>query len=198
MPAAGGADIAPTLVRATIARYVRMSEEQWSSVLALWERRSYPKGAFIAEVGKIDDRFHIVEEGVHRLYFEHDGNELCLGFAYAGTWSGDPDSFYSQRPGRFQLQAVTDTTTWSITRTDLLALFDQVPAMERFGRLILEELLSGRATREVELIALSAEERYRRLLKRSPHLLQLVAQKDVASYLRMTPETFSRMRAKLR
>ena len=54
----------------------------------------------------------------------------------------------------------------------------------------------GRATREMEQIALSAEERYHRFMERSPQLLQLVAQKDLASYLRMTPETFSRLRAK--
>jgi CRP-like cAMP-binding protein len=60
-----------------------------------------------------------------------------------------------------------------------------------------EELIQGRATREIEQLTLSAEERYRRLLKRSPHLLQLVPQKDIASYLRMTPETFSRLRAKV-
>jgi len=78
-----------------------------------------------------------------------------------------------------------------------MRLYDTIPAMERFGRLILEELLAGRATREIEQIALGAEERYRRLLVRSPHLLQLVPQKDIASYLRMTPETFSRLRAKV-
>jgi CRP-like cAMP-binding protein len=70
--------------------------------------------------------------------------------------------------------------------------------MERFGRLILEELVVARATREIEQLSLSAEERYRRLLARSPHLLQLVPQKDIASYLRMTPETFSRLRARVR
>ena len=70
--------------------------------------------------------------------------------------------------------------------------------MDRWGRLMLEEVVQGRATREIELLTLSAEERYRRLLQRSPHLLQLVAQKDIASYLRMTPETFSRLRAKVR
>ncbi len=186
------------LVRRTIERYVPLTEEEWAGVRPLWERRTWSKGAFVAEVGRVEDRFHIVEEGVHRLFFEHDGQELCLGFAYAGTWSGDPDSFFSNRPGRFQLRSIVDSATWSIQRGDLLGLYDRVPAMERSMRLILEELLVGRATREVELLSLNAEERYRRFIQRSPHLLQLVPQKDIASYLRMTPETFSRLRAKVR
>ena len=54
----------------------------------------------------------------------------------------------------------------------------------------------GRATREIAQLSLTAEERFDRLVKRSPKLLQLVPQKDIASYLRMTPETFSRLRAR--
>lgn len=186
------------LVRRTIERYVKLTEAEWAAVAPTWAERSYAKGAFIAEAGAIEDHFHIVKDGVHRLYFEHDGTERCLGFAYAGTWSGDPDSFFSRRPGRFQLQALTASSTMAIHRDDLLGHYDRIPAMERFGRLILEELLVGRATREVEMLTLNAEERYRKLMQRSPHLLQLVPQKDLASYLGMTPETFSRLRTKVR
>lgn len=146
----------------------------------------------------METRGYIVEEGVQRLYFEHDGDEHCLGFAYGHSWSGDYDSFLAQRPGRFQVQAVTDSVLLGIDRNDLMRLYDRIPSMDRWGRLIVEELVQGRATREIELLTLSAEERYRRLMARSPHLLQLVPQKDIASYLRMTPETFSRLRAKVR
>ncbi len=131
------------------------------------------------------------------MYHEFDGNEHCVGFSYGHSWSGDLDSFVSQRTGRFVVQAVTNSVLVGIRHADLQELYQQVPAMERFGRLILEELISGRATREIELLTLSVEERYRKLLARSPHLLQLVAQKDIASYLRMKPETFSRLRAKV-
>jgi CRP-like cAMP-binding protein len=145
----------------------------------------------------VEGRFHIVESGVQRLYFEHDGSEICLGFSYDHSWSGDYDSFVRQAPGRLNVQAHSESVLLGIEHADLTRLYNDIPAMERFGRLILEELLVGRATREIEQIALDAEERYRRLLKRSPQLLQLVSQKDIASYLRMTPETFSRLRARV-
>lgn len=186
-----------SLVRRTIERYVKLTDAEWEEVAPCWSTYHFPKGAFISEVGRVEKRFYIVEEGVQRMYFEHDGNEYCLGFSYDHSWSGDFDSFVSQRPGRFQVQAVSDTILVGIERSDLARLYDRIPAMDRWGRLILEELVQGRATREIEQLTLSAEERYRRILKRSPHLLQLVAQKDIASYLRMTPETFSRLRAKV-
>lgn len=188
----------PDLVRATIQRYVPLGDAEWDELSEAWSPHEFAKGASVSVPGQVERYFHIVEEGVHRLFYEHDGAEICLGFAYTGTWSGDPDSFFSGRPGRFRSQSVTPSRTMAIQRAELLRWYDRSPAMERFGRLILEELLVGRATREIELLTLTAEERYRKLLQRSPHLLQLVSQKDIASYLRMTPETFSRLRARVR
>ena len=185
------------LVRSTIERYVPLKEHEWERVRVCWKDRSFPKGDFISRTGDVERSFYIVRSGVQRLFFEHDGNSICLGFSYDHSWSGDYESFLQQRPGRLNVQAITETELVGIDHADLLALYDDVPAMDRFGRLILEELLVGRATREIEQIALTAEERYRRLVLRSPHLLQLVPQKDIASYLRMTPETFSRLRAKV-
>jgi CRP-like cAMP-binding protein len=185
------------LVRSTIERYVKLTDPEWEEVAPHWAAHAFPKGGMVSEAGRVERRFYIVQEGVQRLYYAHDGSEHCLGFAYGHSWSGDFDSFLGQRPGRFQVQAVTDSVLLGIERSDLLRLYDRVPAMDRWGRLIVEELVQARATREIEQLTLSAEDRYRRLLKRSPQLLQLVAQKDIASYLRMTPETFSRLRAKV-
>jgi CRP-like cAMP-binding protein len=186
------------LARRTIERYVKLTDREWAEVAPCWTERAVPKGGFVSEGGRVEQWFSIVVSGVQRLYFEHDGDEHCLGFAYDGSWTGDFDSFVRQAPGRFFVQALTDSVLLSIRHADLFRLYDRIPAMERFGRLILEELVVARATREIEQLSLSAEERYRRLLARSPHLLQLVPQKDIASYLRMTPETFSRLRARVR
>lgn len=186
------------LVRDTIERYVKLTDAEWAEVAPCWARYSFPKGAFVSQAGRVETRFYIVEQGVQRIYFEHDGNEYCLGFSFGHSWSGDYDSFLSGQPGRFQVQALTDSVLLGIGHADLMRLYDRLPSMERWGRLFMEEHARGRATREVEQLTLSAEERYRRLLKRSPHLLQLVPQKDIASYLRMTPETFSRLRARVK
>ena len=186
------------LVRATLERYVPVSDDAWAVIRPCWQADAFRKGEMITAPGNIEDHFGIVESGVQRLYFEHDGNAHCLGFSYDGSWSGVYDSFVTRTPSRFGMQAVTDSVIWRITYPALQDLYGSIPGMERFGRLIMEELLIGRATREIEIMSLSAEQRYQRLMARSPQLLQLVAQKDIASYLGMTPETFSRLRAKVR
>ncbi len=183
-------------VRKTIERYVELSAEEWTDVLGHWREHTYPKGTIITATGQVERRFSIVKKGAQRIYFEHDGQEACIGFAYGGSWSGIFDSFVTQSPSRFVLQAVTPSVLVSIEHADLERLYVQIPKLERFGRLLLEEVFVGRAVREVEQLTMSAQERYDRLMLRSPHLLQLVPQKDIASYLGMSAETFSRLRAR--
>ena len=184
------------LVRRTIERYVPLSDPEWSRIGPCWSESAFSKGALVSRIGEVEQRFYIVKSGVQRMSFPHDGEDICVGFSYDGSWSGVFDSFVSRKPGRFELRALVDSVLLGISHADLQRLYDELPVMERFGRLILEELVVGRATREIEQLSLSAEERYDRLVTRSPTLLQLVPQKDVASYLRMKPETFSRLRAR--
>lgn len=183
-------------VRQAIERYVKLSDEEWALILGSWQERAFPKGAIITATGQVERWFSIVKEGVQRIYFEHEGNEACVGFAYGNSWSGVFDSFVSQSPSRFVLQAMTPSVLFSIAHEDLQDLYRRIPKLERFGRLMLEEVVVARATREVEQLTLTAQQRYDRLMGRSPHLLQLVPQKDIASYLGMSPETFSRARSR--
>lgn len=184
------------LVRRTIERYVRLSPEDWERIAPYWREAAFTKGAAISSVGRVEDRFYIVASGVQRLSFPHDGEDICVGFAYDGSWSGDYASFLTRAPARFDVVAITDSMLIGIGHDDLQRLYREVPVLERWGRLIAEEVLVGRASREIEQMSLTALERYERLVKRSPHLLQLVPQKDIASYLRMKPETLSRLRAR--
>jgi len=193
--AASGAHLyAMDLVRRAIARYVALTDAEWERIAPLWAEHAFSRGAAICAVGQVERRFYVVQSGVQRLSFPHDGQDICVGFAYDGSWCGEYASFITQRPARFDVTALTDSVLLGIAHADLQALYRDLPVMERWGRLIAEELLVARAAREIEQMSLSAEERYDRLVARSPHLLQLVPQKDIASYLRMTPETFSRLR----
>jgi CRP-like cAMP-binding protein len=177
------------LVRRTIARYVPLTDTEWNVVRPSWRERRFAKGAMVTREGEVEHWFSIVQEGVQRLHIPHDGEQVCVGFAFAygHGWSGMLDSFVTRLPARSGVQAVTDSVLLSIHHDDLRELRDRLPLLERFGRLILEELVVGRATREIEQLSFTAEERYRALLQRSPHLLQLMPQRYIDGYLRMTP-----------
>ena len=86
----------------------------------------------------------------------------------------------------------------AISYTDYTALFAREPAFAEWERLFLRRILVGRMHREVELLTRTAEERYRAFIARRPDELLAIPQKYIASYLNMTPETFSRLRKKVR
>jgi CRP-like cAMP-binding protein len=184
------------LVRASIERYMPLTDAEWERIAPHWRTWTCAKGSNACSVGQVEQRFSIVRNGVLRLSFPHDGEELCLGFAFDGSWCGEYASFIDRKPARFNVTAMTDAELVGIDHAALQALYRELPCMERWGRLIAEELILGRAVREVEQMSLDAEERYRRLAARSPRLLQLVPLKDITSYLGMAPETLSRLRRK--
>ncbi len=97
------------LVRRTIERYVRLTEDGWSRVGPCWREHAFSKGALISKVGEVEQRFYIVKSGVQRISFPHDGEDICVGFSYDGSWCGAFDSFVSRKPGRFDVRAVTDS-----------------------------------------------------------------------------------------
>ncbi len=181
-----------------IFKDVVFDTEEWSEFSSKWKTVSIVKNDFLIKKGSIEKYLYFVAEGVLRAYHIKDGEEVCVGFTYTSDFSGGYDSFITGQPTQFYIQALSDSTLLRISREDLDQMFDKYKIVERWGRLFNEKLLLGKGLREVAILAFSAEERYRRLMTQSPQCLQLIPQKYLASYLAMTPETFSRLRKKVK
>lgn len=183
-------------LRAGFTRYVALSEAEWADIHPRWHLCRFQKDTLMTLPQTVEDRFYFVLSGVQRLYYlTPEGSEVVLGFTFQGNFSGVYDSFVQQAPSQCYLQALTNSELLSIRFADMSALFDAHPAMERWGRLFVQDILFGRVQREVELTTRTAEERYRAFIRRSPDPLRQIPQRHLASYLNMTPETYSRLRA---
>lgn len=165
----------------------------------LWKERSFIRYELITESGQIEPYFYFVLEGVQALYLiDEKGERVILGFSFPGNFSGVFDSYLLRRPASFFLEALTPSRMLGLPLDAYLKLFDQYPEMDRWGRIFFQNLLIGRVSREVELLTLPAKERYIAFMRRCPEELLQIPQKYLAAYLNMTPETFSRLRAKVR
>ena len=183
-------------LRAALTRYVSFPDGTWKDVCHRWHLRYTEKDAMITRVQMVEPYFYLVLSGVQRLYYPSiEGNDVVLGFTFQHNFSGVYDSFMRQTPSQCYLQALTKSELLAISFKDMNELFDRYACMERWGRLFVQDILFGRVQREIELTTRTAEERYRDFMHRSPAPLRQIPQKHLASYLNMTPETFSRLRA---
>ena len=177
-----------------IERLSPLTDEEWSLFEAKWKRKTASKNDYLLKPGQVESKFYYVHSGVHRMFGDKEGEEVNVGFAYNGDYSGMFDSFLSQKPTDMYLQAITDCKMLYISYQDLMGMFDRFKSIERWGRLFNAEMLIAMARRQMESRSYSAEEKFQRLWDQSPHIFQLVPQKYLATYLGMTPETFSRLR----
>ncbi len=181
---------------AFLSRQPHLGREAALDLHSHWQTvRRLRRGDFLCAPGKTEQHVWFVAEGVLRLYYPTDKEEVCVGFAYQNNIVSSFPSFIRQQPSSFSIQALGACTVLGISRTDLLQARERWPGVALFWGDLLSFVVVGIIEREIEISTTTPEERYHNLLARSPHIFQLVPLKYIASYLRITPETLSRVRA---
>lgn len=172
-----------------------LTGEAEESLLKNWKHKlALKRSDFLVSKGDVESNLFFVESGSLRIFYPVKGEEICAGFAYTNNLICSYPSFINQLPSEYSIQALKACKIYFIKRKDFYQLFDAHKSLERAWRMLEEEALIGKIEREIEMLAFTPEERYERLMKRSPHIFQIIPKKYIASYLRMTPETLSRIK----
>ncbi|MEL6392935.1 MAG: Crp/Fnr family transcriptional regulator [Bacteroidota bacterium] len=180
----------------TLSKSLRLTDDQLTEFVDLWQPKEFAKGEPIIRTGQYERHFHFVLDGVMRmLYNSPEGDEYTLAFSFAGEWSGHYPSLLFDQPATVDLECLTEVKCLSIRAEDLLASYDKWMELEKWGHRFVTRVLHGRLQREIELLQFSAQERLERFCKRSGHLFLEIPHKYIAAYLKMSPETLSRLRS---
>ncbi len=156
------------------------------------------KKSWLLREGELSTHEAYVVKGCLRKYcIDEDGSEIILQFAVEDWWVGDIAGLASQSPSRVYIQALEDSELLLIHRDDKERLFERVPAFERMFRLMIQRSYVVLQDRFVATLAAPADERYLHFLEKYPDIVQRVPQHYIASYLGITPEFLSRIRARL-
>lgn len=173
---------------------ISLSDEDVTALLKAWRPLKLKRSDFLIAKGDIEQHLYYVVRGSMRICYPNVKEEICVGFAYDNNLICSFPSFINQKPSEYFIQALVGTEVMAIKRRDFFSLFDAHPKIERAWRHLEEAALVGMIEREAELLTFTPEQRYKRLIKRSPHLFQIIPKKYIASYLRMSPETLSRIK----
>ncbi|MDA7803382.1 Crp/Fnr family transcriptional regulator [Crocinitomix sp.] len=161
----------------------------------LWERDLLvERNEFIIKAGEINTNLYFVESGSVNVFVVEQDEEQSIRFGYQNSFFGALDSFLSDKPTHFYFQAIKQTYLKVISKIDFMELINQSEKLMWHWQQIMGELIVQQMERERDLLTNSPKERYLRVLKRSPQLFQEIPSKYIASYLRMTPETLSRIK----
>ena len=161
----------------------------------LWRgKRSLKRGDLLKSGGSIDRNIYSICDGALRAYILEDQEELTIRFGYQGDLLVALDSYISGEPSDLYIEALKSTEIKWMQREDLIRFLHTDTELLSNWHIILEQLVLQQMERERDLLTAIPAERYARVLARSPQLFQEIPHKYIASYLRMTPETLSRIR----
>lgn len=159
----------------------------------------FAKGDHLLREGDVAGHLFLVTRGLLRYYFIDDetGEERTGQFFDEGQVFTDAASFLARTPATQSIDALEQGEVVRIPRNALYAAYTGDHAMERFGRLMLENALVGSQRRAANLLRLTPDERYRTFVTTRPEVARRVPQYLIASYLGITPEGLSRIRGRL-
>nr|WP_315156395.1 Crp/Fnr family transcriptional regulator [uncultured Flavobacterium sp.] len=151
------------------------------------------RNEFLKVKGSIDTNVYYVESGSLRVFVLDDCEEQVIRFGYKENLIVALDSFLTGKPSVFFIQAIKKTILKVITKEQIDDFLKAESSMILWTK-ILENLVVQQLEREIDILTNSPKERYLRVLKRSPQLFQEIPNKHIANYLRMSPETLSRLK----
>ena len=181
-----------------INKIVTLSPQEELRFLSKIEIKTYKAKTVLVNAGEISQYSFFVNWGLLRSFNINDNIvEHVLSFACEGWWIGDMYSLISQKPGNLFIEVLEDAEVVLLSRENQNELFSQIPKLERFFRILTENSLVAHQERLMDNLSLTAEDRFDKFCKRYPTIIQRVPQKQIASYIGVTPEFFSKMKSRL-
>lgn len=156
--------------------------------------KSFQKGEFLCRQGQVENNIYFLNSGATRNYFTKDGKELTVDFQFEGNFVSAYYSFLSREPSPIWVEAISPIEACAIHHKYLYRFYDEYKSGDRMGRLIAEMQYMKRLKREIELMSMTAEERYARLMEQNPKFINTISVKHMSSYLGIHPESLSRIR----
>ena len=152
------------------------------------------RGEFLCQPNEKHTKVYFVIDGSVRIYYVDEQEEHTIRFGYKNSFFAALDSFLNDLPTNYYMQTIKSSKLLVVEKGDFLNFIQSNANYQKAYQALQQDLILQQMEREIDLLTASPTMRYQRVLSRSPQLFQEIPLKYIASYLRMTPETLSRIR----
>ena len=178
-----------------ISSYINLEQQDIALIKSLFNYESVTKGTSLIETGKLTDKVFFILSGYLRYFKIIDSGEEQVIHLYAPQdFATSLNSFFLGKKAEEALQTITDCEFLYISKPDLEKLYSTNNKWQHFGRKLMESFLIEKEERIIDQLSLSAHDRYLKLMKNQPDIIQNVPVKYIASFIGIQPESLSRIR----
>jgi len=181
-----------------IENHINLTEDERLLLQSKITFRSYLKGQYLVQQGDVCTTTNFIVAGCTKMFHsDAEGLEHIVMFSEENWWSSDLGSYIAQAPADYNIQCTEPTKVIQFSYQNQEELFEKIPKLERFFRIILEKALVASQKRIVRNFSLPAKERYLHFKEQYPTIEQRIPQYMIASYLGITKEFLSKIKSQL-
>ena len=189
----------PDLLLKNISKHISLTADEKEFLVSVLKTKSLKKDEFLLREGDVCKHESFVIKGCLKSYYTDDnGAEHIVDFLVEEWWADDLYSFFTQTESKSNIKALEYTELLQISKDDLETLYQRMPKFERLFRLIFQRAYISQRDQITLMLSTPAEERYIQFLKKKPYATRRFPQKDIASYLGVTPQFLSILKKKIR
>jgi CRP-like cAMP-binding protein len=180
------------MILKNISKHVSLDSDEVSYFISLLKEKRVSKKSMILKEEQICKEISFVQSGALRaFYMDKTGRESTIMFAIEDWWVTDMYCFINEQPAMLNIEAIEESVVVQLQKKELDELYVKAPKFEKFFRILMQNAYVREQLRIIQTLSLSAEERYDIFLKKYPQVSKQVTQKQIASYLGITPEFLS-------
>ncbi|MBO0930844.1 Crp/Fnr family transcriptional regulator [Fibrella aquatilis] len=180
------------------SRFVPLTDEAQAAISSAFVRQTYRRGDYLLQAGDVANHLYFIQTGVLRVYTTVEATDCTLFLGLDGEMVVALSSFIQRTPSADSIRCLEDTELYAVHYDRLQGLYDQFAAIDRVGRLLIERYAIQLRDHSFSLRFHSTEQRYDTLQRTRPELFQRVSLTHIASFLGMTAQAISMVRAKRR
>lgn len=182
-------------ILSNLRKHIALSPTEETYFVSLLKPNQFQKKEFVLKEGQVCKHINFVNSGLLRsFHLNQESKESTIMFAISDWWVTDMHCFLEEKPAMLNIQSVCESEVLQLSKIDLDRLYLEIPKFERFFRILMQNAYVREQLRVIQNLSLSAEERYHNFLAKYPQIGSQVTQKQIASYLGITPEFLSVIR----